>query len=147
MVYSTSLSNNLCLEKEEQQERARLEELQRQQEEEERLHKEAKVQERKARVEEFLQANGFTEVAAPKRVQEKMLGVPLMSKTIYAIHVAAELGDADMVEMLMKEGADPMQKTSAGKTPKDLAKKRSKGGSHDAVIQALGQKTAKIGGA
>ncbi|CAJ1402903.1 unnamed protein product [Effrenium voratum] len=135
------------LEKEEQQERARLEELQRQQEEEERLHKEAKVQERKARVEEFLQANGFTEVAAPKRVQEKMLGVPLMSKTIYAIHVAAELGDADMVEMLMKEGADPMQKTSAGKTPKDLAKKRSKGGSHDAVIQALGQKTAKIGGA
>ena len=34
-----------------------------------------------------------------------MLGVPLMSKTIYAIHVAAELGDADMVEMLMKAKA------------------------------------------
>ena len=58
--------------------------------------------------------------------QEKVLGLPLMSKSVYAIHVAAELGDAAMVEMLIKEGADVSSKTSSGKTAAELAKKKGK---------------------
>ena len=35
--------------------------------------------------------------------KEKMLGVPLKSKSIYAIHVAAELGDATMVSWMNQQ--------------------------------------------
>lgn len=134
-------------EKEAEEERERQAELERQKEEEARVRRDAKVQERKQRVDDFLKTHQFTDVETPKRAQEKVLGVPLMSKSVYAIHVAAELGDAAMVEMLIKEGADPKQKTSTGKTAADLAKKKGKSGSHDGVLTALNQRTATIGGA
>ncbi|CAK9088732.1 Reticulocyte-binding protein 2 homolog a [Durusdinium trenchii] len=140
-------------EKEAEEEEQRQAELQRQKEEEERVRLEAKVQERKQRVEEFLKSNQFKDMSTPKRVQEKVLGLPLISKSIYPIHLAAELGDAAMVEMLLKEGASAKQKTSTGKTPAELAKKKSKGGSHDAVLKALGEpikqapRAVQVGGA
>jgi len=141
-------------EEEERQERQRKEkeayeaaELERQKAEEERVRKEAKIKERKDAVEEFLKLHAFTDVQTPKRVQEKVLGLPVKSKSVYAIHVAAELADATMVDMLIKEGADPQQKNSAGKTAFDLAKKKAKSGSHDAVLMALRPATARVGGA
>lgn len=139
---------------EERQERQRKEkeayeaaELERQKAEEERVRNEAKIKERKDAVEEFLKLHAFTDVQTPKRVQEKVLGLPVKSKNVYAIHVAAELADATMVDMLIKEGADPQQKNSAGKTAFDLAKKKAKSGSHDAVLMALRPATARVGGA
>lgn len=141
-------------EEEERQERQRKEkeayeaaELERQKAEEERVRNEAKIKERKDAVEEFLKLHAFTDVQTPKRVQEKVLGLPVKSKNVYAIHVAAELADATMVDMLIKEGADPQQKNSAGKTAFDLAKKKAKSGSHDAVLMALRPATARVGGA
>eukprot|EP00434_Breviolum_minutum_P022421 symbB.v1.2.019791.t1/scaffold1637.1/size108073/1 len=149
-------------EEEERQERQRKEkeayeaaELERQKAEEERVRNEAKIKEfqsgkgveRKEAVEEFLKQHAFTDVQTPKRVQEKVLGLPVKSKNVYAIHVAAELADATMVDMLIKEGADSQQKNSAGKTAFDLAKKKAKSGSHDAVLMALRPATARVGGA
>jgi len=117
--------------------------------EEERL-REAQLKaekERRALVAAFLKQHGFgTDVCGPKQKQEAC-GLPFLSKTIYPIHCAAELGDAAMVDMLIKEGANPAQKTSAGKTAAELAAKKAKGSSHDAVLQVLGCKVSKAGGA
>lgn len=60
-----------------------------------------------------------------------------MMKTTYPLHIAAEKGDARIVEFLLCEGADPAQKNSRGQTPKQVAKQRDKKGSHVAVLQAL----------
>jgi len=103
--------------------------------------------ERRDLVAAFLKQHGFgTDVCGPKQKQEAC-GLPFLSKTIYPIHCAAELGDAAMVDMLIKEGANPAQKTSAGKTAAELAAKKAKGSSHDAVLQVLGCKVSKAGGA
>jgi len=103
--------------------------------------------ERRDLVAAFLKQHGFgTDVCGPKQKQEAC-GLPFLSKTIYPIHCAAELGDAAMVDMLIKEGANPAQKTSAGKTAAELAAKKAKGSSHRAVLQLLGNKTGKAGGA
>ncbi len=118
-------------------EEARQLELQRQREEAERLEaarkaeaeRLAKERERKAHVAAFLKQNGFSGVAAPKKS---------LFKTTYPIHVAAELGDERMVELLLLEGADATQKNSAGKTAAQLAQKKDKKGSHAPVVRALG---------
>eukprot|EP00441_Pelagodinium_beii_P046435 CAMPEP_0197619538 /NCGR_PEP_ID=MMETSP1338-20131121/542_1 /TAXON_ID=43686 ORGANISM="Pelagodinium beii, Strain RCC1491" /NCGR_SAMPLE_ID=MMETSP1338 /ASSEMBLY_ACC=CAM_ASM_000754 /LENGTH=253 /DNA_ID=CAMNT_0043188517 /DNA_START=69 /DNA_END=830 /DNA_ORIENTATION=+ len=139
----------------ERREALRLEELARHQaqqlaeEEEERL-RQAQLKAEKERQDllaAFLKRHGFgTDVCGPKQKQEAC-GLPFLSKTIYPIHCAAELGDAAMVEMLIKEGANPAQKTSGGKTAAELAAKKAKGSSHDAVLRLLGAKSSKAGGA
>lgn len=40
---------------------------------------------------------------------------------VYPLHVAAKLGDAQAVRLLLAEGADPGKKTSSGRTALDLA--------------------------
>merc|ERR1711933_41552 len=118
-------------------ERRRQEELaqqQRERAEDERLRQEKQREEelrqiRQAKVTSFLKAKGFASVNAPKRS---------MVKTTYPIIIAAEAGDPEMVEFLIKEGADPAQKNSSGKTAAEIAKKKNKKGSHDGVLRAVG---------
>eukprot|EP00440_Ansanella_granifera_P067063 gb/GFBE01072728.1/.p1 GENE.gb/GFBE01072728.1/~~gb/GFBE01072728.1/.p1 ORF type:complete len:265 (+),score=79.91 gb/GFBE01072728.1/:1-795(+) len=135
-----------------QQELRRQELERKEREEQEQRHREAELAAEKHRrelVAAFLKRHGFgIDVCGPKRAQDAC-GLPFMSKTVYPIHTAAELGDAAMVEMLLKEGASASQKTSGGKTAADLAQKRDKAGSHTAVLQALGAqaRTCKAGGA
>jgi len=128
--------------------REQLAEAERQKEEERLREVQLKAEkQRRELVAAFLKQHGFgTDVCGPKQKQEAC-GLPFLSKTIYPIHFAAELGDAAMVDMLIKEGANPAQKTSAGKTAAELAAKKAKGSSHDAVLQALGCKVSKAGGA
>jgi len=133
----------------------RLDELARQLAEEDRRKEEERLRQVQLKAEKrrldlvaaFLKQHGFgTDVCGPKQKQEAC-GLPFLSKTIYPIHCAAELGDAAMVDMLIKEGANPAQKTSAGRTAAELAVKKAKGSSHRAVLQLLGNKTGKAGGA
>lgn len=109
--------------------------------ERERLEAEAQAAEEKARrlkVASFLKLNGFgVDVKASKKVSEAC-GLPFTSKTVYPIHVAAEQGDAAIVELLISANADPKIKTSGGKTALELAQKKNKAGSHDAVLRILG---------
>jgi len=63
----------------------------------------------------FLSANGFSSAVAGRR---------RMMKTSYPLHVAAEKGDARMVELLLLEGADPELKDSSGRLPAEIARKR-----------------------
>lgn len=126
--------------------KAREADMLRQKEEEECARRQAKEKEQQRRVEEFLHANGFVALDHAKRVQDAWF-LPFRARTVYPIHVAAESGDAGMVEMLIQEGADPAQRTSNGKIASQLARKRNKGGSHDAVLRVLSSKAAPCGGA
>lgn len=118
--------------------------------ERERLEHEAQLAEEKARrlaIANFLKVNGFVsdDVNAPKKVSEAC-GLPFTSKTVYPIHVAAETGDATMLQLLIQEKADTAQKTSGGKTALELAQKKSKAGSHQAVLTMLGAEPASTSG-
>ncbi|CAE7210750.1 YIPF1 [Symbiodinium sp. CCMP2456] len=124
--------------------KAREADMLRQKEEEECVRRQAKEKEQQRRVEEFLHANGFVALDHAKRVQDAWF-LPFRARSVYPIHVAAELGDAGMVEMLIQEGADPAQRTSNGKMASQLARKRNKGGSHDAVLRVLSSKAAPCG--
>jgi len=85
--------------------------------------------ERKAQVASFLRDNGFKDATTSKR---KLL------KTTYPLHCAAELGDPQIVGMLIEAGANPRQTNSSGKTPAQVAEKRNRNGSHNDVLRALG---------
>jgi len=85
---------------------------------------------RKAAVAAFLKEYGFTGVNAPRKK---------LMKTNYALHKAAKLGDTQLVEMLILEGADTKQKDSRGKTPAQVATAKNSKGSHLSVISMLGK--------
>jgi len=91
------------------------------------------AQERKQALQRFLTRHGFTGVNEPRTNGCTFLGA---TKT-YPLYCAAELGDAGAVEMLLKEGAMPSQKNSSGKTALQVAQKKGKSGSHDAVRHLL----------
>merc|ERR1712151_235461 len=81
----------------------------------------------------FLKDHGFSTAGGPKRS---------MMKTTYPLHTAAKEGNWQMVEMLLKEGVNPKQKDSSGKTAAQVAQKKNKGGSHTNVAQRLNSMTA-----
>lgn len=98
-------------------------------------HAEA-VRLRKEAVAEFLDENGFSGVRTAKRT---------MIKTTFPLQLAAELGDNELVLLLLEEGADPLQRDSKGKTAAQCAQRKDKNGSHAAVLHTLyshGQATA-----
>eukprot|EP00747_Dinoflagellata_sp_TGD_P161769 gnl/TRDRNA2_/TRDRNA2_178653_c0_seq1.p1 gnl/TRDRNA2_/TRDRNA2_178653_c0~~gnl/TRDRNA2_/TRDRNA2_178653_c0_seq1.p1 ORF type:complete len:253 (-),score=85.51 gnl/TRDRNA2_/TRDRNA2_178653_c0_seq1:223-981(-) len=94
----------------------------------ERAEEEKQMQEAKAKVEAFLKAKGFKSVDGKRR--------KLMSTT-YPLHTAVKENNAEMVQLLMRSGADVRQKNSSGQTPQDIARKCNKRGSHDAVLSIL----------
>lgn len=51
------------------------------------------------------------------------MGVFVTSEIIYPIHVAARLGDYEMLRLLVKAGADMEQVSSRGRTAYELAVK------------------------
>eukprot|EP00747_Dinoflagellata_sp_TGD_P181284 gnl/TRDRNA2_/TRDRNA2_35074_c0_seq1.p1 gnl/TRDRNA2_/TRDRNA2_35074_c0~~gnl/TRDRNA2_/TRDRNA2_35074_c0_seq1.p1 ORF type:complete len:279 (+),score=79.17 gnl/TRDRNA2_/TRDRNA2_35074_c0_seq1:43-837(+) len=79
-------------------------------------------------VEHFLKANGFEDVSVKRRQ---------MLNTAYALHAAVKENNAEMIGLLLWAGADPSKKNSAGQTPRDMAEKKNKHGSHEAVLKAL----------
>jgi len=127
----------LALAEEEEEARRRREEAERarqaeeaeraRQAEEERLAQER--QKRKEAVDSFLKANKFKGVGTSKRS---------MLSTTYPLHCAVQKCDVQMVEHLVREGADPQQKNSHGRTPAELAQKSDKKGSHAAILRTLG---------
>lgn len=105
-----------------------------------RLAKERERWLRKAAVLAFLREHGFSDdVGGSKRV---------MLRTTYPLHVAAEEGNSRMVEMLLREGADPTQCDSSSRTAAQVALEKNKGGSHTNVLQILRKVSApRFGGA
>merc|ERR1711870_184091 len=94
----------------------------------ERLAKEQ--EDRKKAVAAFLKEHGFVSEGAPKRS---------MMSTTYPLHCAAKEGNWRMVEMLLKEGVNPAQKNSSGKTAAQVAQIKDKKGSHASVLRLLNE--------
>jgi len=108
-----------------QQERVRIAEAYRKQEEQ-RMEK---TRMRRLRIDSFLREHGFTEhTNVPKRT---------LMTTKYPLHTAAKLGDAELVEMLIEERADPTLCDSRGLTPMQTAERHNIDGSHEAVLQVF----------
>lgn len=97
---------------------------------------------RKDILERYCKRNGFAGINEPR----KSGCVVWRASATYAIHTAAEQGDARIVAMLLKEGACPGVHDSSGRTAADIATKLNKRGSHDAVLRLFEtEKTPEMG--
>jgi len=129
---------------EEEMELRRREEEAQRREEAERLAREQELRERHDALDLFYKQHGFLGANEPRR---SGCGV-WAATTTYPLHCAAELADARIAEMLLKEGAMTAQKNSSGKTAAQVAQKKNKGGSHDDVLRVLGgHAKPSVGGA
>mmetsp|Transcript_18802 Transcript_18802/g.35274 ORF Transcript_18802/g.35274 Transcript_18802/m.35274 type:complete len:199 (-) Transcript_18802:10-606(-) len=95
-----------------------------------------------AKLQEFLRRNSFSEdVNEPRMARPSCFSI--MSKMwsspedIYPIHLAAALGNADLLRLLLKAGADPKQRTSKGWSAVELAQEQNRKGSHEHIIDLL----------
>ncbi|CAE7918457.1 unnamed protein product, partial [Symbiodinium necroappetens] len=89
--------------------------------------------ERREEVDDFLQRNNFAGVNAPR----SRSGFRLLSESVFPLHVAAQKGDAHMVQELLRERADPNKRTSSGRTASDMANAMNQFGSHRMVLEIL----------
>jgi len=129
-------------EEEEEKEAQRKQEAERQ--ERERLEQEQRLK-RKAALDEFYQRYGFDGVNQPRKGGACQV---LKTNVTYPLHQAAELGNEQLVEYLLQEGAQMNQMNSSKLTAAQVAKKKDKGGSHVEVLRLLGQAVkAPSGGA
>ena len=71
---------------------------------------------RELRLKDFLKANGFRDVSDPRQG-----GCFSFKERLWPLHVAARLGDHEMVQILLAAGADTSQKTSKGRTALEIA--------------------------
>ena len=118
------------------------EEAQRQQEIEQAAQRELEEQERKRaeeqrakdeqdaqqRVNAWLKKNGFSSVNAKKKS---------MMSSLYPLHCAVTQNDSAMVQLLIRFGADPKLTNSSKQTPRQMADKLNKKGSHNEVLAVL----------
>ena len=82
---------------------------------------------------DFLRRNNFGGVNAPR----SRLGFRLLSESVYPLHIAAQQGDAHMVQELLREKADPEKRSSSGRTAVDMARAANHFGSHCMVLEIL----------
>ncbi|CAJ1327318.1 unnamed protein product, partial [Effrenium voratum] len=85
--------------------------------------------EEQQRLKEFLALYGFEDVHSPRLASQWEMVQP--------IHLAAEIGDGDLVRMLLAAGVDRAATTSSGKTPADFARAADSHGSHIDVLYLL----------
>mmetsp|Transcript_73131 Transcript_73131/g.161401 ORF Transcript_73131/g.161401 Transcript_73131/m.161401 type:complete len:129 (-) Transcript_73131:117-503(-) len=84
-----------------------------------------------AELKKFLQINGCTDVNRPQRKPGK--------ETLYPVHLAAHLGDADLLRLVLQAGADATQQSSMGRSAWDVAVQSNVYGSHDEVLLLLAE--------
>merc|ERR1712238_299168 len=121
----------------EAEERAAETDRQRQEAEKARLKKE-ELDAQKT-VDEFLKQKRFKGIAV---IRKGICGVPTLP-----LHTAIEDGEVELVQALLRCGADPEQKAS-GKSAMQVAERCNKKGSHDLVVTALrGGMAESLGGA
>jgi len=102
-----------------------LEEKERKQAEEQRVKEESEA---KDRVDTWLKKNGFASVSAKKKS---------MMSWHYPLHSAVTKNDSAMVQLLMRFDADPQIANSSKQTPRQLADKLNKKGSHNEILAVL----------
>jgi len=99
-----------------------------------RLEEEQRLK-RKAVLDQFYQRYGFDGVNQPRKGGSCQVFKPSL---IYPLHQAAELGDEQVVEYLLQDGASVNQTNSSKLTAAQVAKKKDKDNSHAGVLRLLG---------
>lgn len=59
----------------------------------------------------------------------------ILQETFYPVHLAAHLGDAELLRLILQAGADATQRTSLGRSAKEVALQNNISGSHDEVFE------------
>ncbi|CAE7654526.1 nipblb, partial [Symbiodinium pilosum] len=86
-------------------------------------------------LQDWLRKHGFSrDVTEPRMPKGCFIW---KEETVWPIHVAARLGDAEIVRLLLSAGADPKQRSSKGRTATDMALEADFFGSHKAVFQTM----------
>lgn len=86
------------------------------------------LEEEERKVHAFLKAHGFSDVNGKKKN---------LWRAVYPLHSAAAEGDDDMVQLLLKAGAEASRANSIGQTAEAVARKNNINGSHELVLIAL----------
>ncbi|CAK9058618.1 unnamed protein product [Durusdinium trenchii] len=103
------------------------------------LARKQKQMRRQEKLKEFLKKNGFSEDVTEPRMGG---GCWFYKKeTVWPIHLAAAEGNAELVRMLMMQGAEVEQPSSKGRTAKDFARKRG----HQKVLDLLESEVKVVG--
>jgi len=84
----------------------------------------------------FLQENKFSYIDKPKLERMKVRGL-FQTELHYPLHVAARLGDFDVVRLLLKARADMEAVDSRGLTALKVAEASDDNGSHEHIITLL----------
>ncbi|CAE7202188.1 unnamed protein product [Symbiodinium natans] len=94
----------------------------------------ARLKRQKAKqLHDFLQRHGCSSVCEPLATG----CFSVLQARIYPIHKAAKLGDHEMLRLLLQAKADPLQKTSRGRTAAEIAEAADRDGSHQYVLHLL----------
>jgi ankyrin repeat protein len=90
----------------------------------------AEAEAAKKTVEKFLRARGFKDLRTPRKAL-------FCGPSALPLHVAVEEGHVETVRAMLCCGADKAQKNSAKLSALDLAERRNKHHSHDAIVELL----------
>merc|ERR1719203_434308 len=62
-------------------------------------------------------------------------------RSLYPLHVAVRANNVELIQRLLRAGADPFQCDSSGRTPLDLAQKLNSRNSHRKAMEVLKRST------
>ncbi|OLQ04470.1 hypothetical protein AK812_SmicGene12410 [Symbiodinium microadriaticum] len=86
-----------------------------------------------SRLRDFLASQGFSEDVNTPRI----FWTPYGAQRVFPLHVAAELGYHEIVDLLIKAGAKLKSKNSSKQTALDVALRADRHGSHQLVVHRL----------
>mmetsp|Transcript_994 Transcript_994/g.965 ORF Transcript_994/g.965 Transcript_994/m.965 type:complete len:171 (-) Transcript_994:247-759(-) len=109
------------------------------------LKRKAKEQKKLAEMKHFLKLHKFEDIneAQQTTTSSGCLCFGAQKEQFYPVHVAAKLGDVEILSSLLRAGADKEQPTSKGRTALQLARSLNVQNSHLKVIQVLEGKSQK----
>lgn len=85
----------------------------------------------------FLESHKFGKDVNEPRIQKSCFLFSKPKEVFYPLHKAAQLGDAEIVRLLLAAGADREQRTSKGRTAEMIALEEDLLGSHKEVLMLL----------
>jgi len=97
--------------------------------------KAARVEQReeaREEVRQFLEQNGFATVKSVRRH---------LVNRYYPLHVAVMENNAEIIQKLLRAGADPFKRDSLGRTPLELAQRLNSRRSHRRAVEVLKRST------
>ncbi|CAK9102537.1 Caskin-2 [Durusdinium trenchii] len=100
---------------------------------------------------EFLWKNGFTDVNTTRK-EKRCRRFPRPSclfaeeEVLYPLHLAVKMGDAKLVSLLLRAGADKDQESSKGRRPMEVAQQAKRSESKAEIVELLEgiQKTQSV---